>query len=161
MTEFTPLNTTCMSAQSAGEQQGQEEGAAFVAHSSTFRVQWHWLGTQRRDFLTRHSTKMSQDGSCIIRKDCEVPPMPVWGGTQRETQSVHTPHASIPRAKLPCWALLRREATKRMDLGILPWKWFRFSHRKTTPVGVGIYFSTMHCYMAIFLFHYPPVFLLW
>lgn len=63
-------------------------------------------------------------------------------------------------AKLPCWALLRSGATKRMDLGILPWKWFRFPHRKTTPVGVGIHFSTMHCYMAIFLFHYPPVFLL-
>lgn len=34
--------------------------------------------------LTRHSTKMSQDGSCIIRKDCEVPPMPVQGATQRQ-----------------------------------------------------------------------------
>lgn len=160
MAAFTPLNATCyiqlhVCSVSWGTG-GHKEGEAFGAHSTTFRAHLHQLKTLRRDLLTRHSTKMSQDGSCIIRKDCEVPPMPVGRVTRRQTQSVH-----IPSAKLPCWALLRSEATKRVGLGILPWKWFRFSHRKTTPVGVGIYFSTMHCYMAIFLFHYPPVFLLW
>lgn len=91
MAAFTPSNSTsykqlCICSLSWGTG-GQEEGEAFGAHSTTFRGHWQ---QQRRDLLTRHSTKMSQDGSCIIRKDCEVPPMPVWGVTQRETVSAHS-----------------------------------------------------------------------
>jgi len=53
----------------------------------------------KRILLTRHSTKMSQDGSCIIRKDCEVPPMPV----QRDTEgNIHQHHAPATKPALCC-----------------------------------------------------------
>lgn len=46
---------------------------------------------RKRILLTRHSTKMSQDGSCIIRKDCEVPPMPVKRDPEGNVCQHHAP----------------------------------------------------------------------
>lgn len=123
-----PLHTTaCLPGQPVNRGARKSN---FSDCTTTFRGHLHLLETQKRDFLTRHSTKMSQDGSCIIRKDCEVPPMPVQGVTQRQIHVSVRSRCQHPQSQAALPALCphlhsaqwgsQHESTKWVDLVILP-----------------------------------------
>lgn len=50
--------------------------------------------------------------------------------------------------------------THKMDEKHLLWKWLWLSCGETTAMCTGVHLPTMHCHMAISLFHNPPVLLL-